>query len=89
MCSACAGASGGRATTFSTTSPGWCCSYWIASTADGKFKRITDFGQRRTFIARRISWSSDAKWIFAAVGEGDADIVQMDVGHCGGILDKV
>jgi serine/threonine protein kinase len=56
----------------------WGTNIWIVSTADGKFKRITDFGQRRTFIARRISWSSDAKWIFAAVGEGDADIVQMD-----------
>jgi len=51
---------------------------WVASTADGKLRRITDFGQRRTFIARRISWSSDAKAVFAAVGEGDSDIVQMD-----------
>ena len=51
---------------------------WVASTADGKLKRITDFGQRHTFIARRVSWSSDGKWVFAAVGEGDADIVQMD-----------
>ena len=51
---------------------------WVASTADGKLRRITDFGQRRTFIARRISWASDAKSVFAAVGEGDADIVQME-----------
>jgi Tol biopolymer transport system component len=51
---------------------------WLASTADGKLMRITDFGQKRTFIARRISWSSDGQWVFAAVGEGDADIVQMD-----------
>jgi eukaryotic-like serine/threonine-protein kinase len=51
---------------------------WVASTADGKLTRITDFGQKRTFIARRISWSSDGQWVFAAVGEGDADIVQMD-----------
>jgi Tol biopolymer transport system component len=51
---------------------------WVASTADGKLRRITDFGQRRTFIARRISRSSDAKAVFAAVGEGDSDIVQMD-----------
>ena len=51
---------------------------WVVSTADGKLKRITDFGQRRTFIARRVSWSSDGKWLFAAVGEGDSDIVQMD-----------
>lgn len=51
---------------------------WVASTADGKLRRITDFGDKRTFIARRISWSSDGKRVFAAVGEGDADIVQMD-----------
>ena len=51
---------------------------WIASTSDGKFKRITDFAPKRTFIARRISWSSDGKWVFAAVGEGDSDIVMMD-----------
>ncbi len=51
---------------------------WVASTATGKLRRITDFGDKRTLIARRISWSSDAKWVFAAVGEGDADIVQMD-----------
>ena len=51
---------------------------WVISTADGKQKRITDFGARRTFIARRVSWSSDGKWVFAAVGEGDADIVQME-----------
>lgn len=51
---------------------------WVASTADGKLRRITDFGQRRIFIARRVSWSSDGKSVYAAVGEGDADIVQMD-----------
>jgi Tol biopolymer transport system component len=51
---------------------------WAISTADGKLRRITDFGAKRTFIARRVSWSSDGKWVFAAVGEGDADIVQMD-----------
>jgi len=51
---------------------------WVVSTSDGKLRRITDFGQKRIFIARRVSWSSDGKWVFAAVGEGDADIVQMD-----------
>lgn len=50
---------------------------WVASTATGKLRPITDFGQKRVFIARRVSWSSDGKWIFAAVGEGDADIVLM------------
>jgi eukaryotic-like serine/threonine-protein kinase len=51
---------------------------WVASTTDGKLRQITNFGQKRTFIARRISWSSDGKWVFAAVGEGDSDIVQID-----------
>ncbi|HZQ95881.1 MAG TPA: protein kinase [Candidatus Sulfotelmatobacter sp.] len=51
---------------------------WTIPTVGGKLKRITDFAPRRTFIARRISWSADGKWIFAAVGEGDADIVQLE-----------
>ena len=51
---------------------------YVASTADGKLRQVTDFGQKRTFIVRRISWSSDGKFVFAAVGVGDADIVQMD-----------
>ena len=51
---------------------------WTIPTAGGKLQRITDFSPRRTFIARRISWSADGKWIFAAVGEGDSDIVQID-----------
>ena len=51
---------------------------WVAPTADGKLRQITDFWEKRTFIACRISWSSDGKCVFAAVGEGDADIVQMD-----------
>jgi Tol biopolymer transport system component len=51
---------------------------WVASTSDGKLRRITDFSPKRTFIARRVSWSSDGKSLFAAVGEGDSDIVLMD-----------
>ncbi len=51
---------------------------WVMPTGGGTLRRITDFGQKRTFIARRVSWSSDGKWVFAAVGEGDSDIVQMD-----------
>jgi hypothetical protein len=51
---------------------------WLLSTADGTLRRITDFGQRRTFIARRVSWSPDDHYVFAAVGEGDADIIQME-----------
>jgi Tol biopolymer transport system component len=51
---------------------------WLLSTADGSLRQITDFGQRRTFICRRVSWSSDGKFIFAALGEGDADVVLLD-----------
>ena len=51
---------------------------WTIPTSGGKMKRITDFSPRRTFIARRTSWSADGKWIFAAVGEGNADIVQIE-----------
>jgi len=36
------------------------------------------FGDRATFIARRVSWSADGRSIVAAVGEGDADIVLLD-----------
>jgi Tol biopolymer transport system component len=48
---------------------------WLLSTSDGKLRQATDFGTRRTFIARRLSWSSDDRFIYAAVGEGDADVV--------------
>lgn len=48
---------------------------WLLSTSDGKMHPATDFGDRRTFIARHVAWSPDNKFIFAAVGEGDADIV--------------
>ena len=48
---------------------------WILSTATGEWRQITDFGDRATFIARRVSWSPDGQSILAAVGEGDSDIV--------------
>lgn len=55
---------------------------WLLSTKTGQMRQLTDFGDRRTFIARHVSWTSDDKFIFAAVGEGDADIVFMN-----GLLD--
>jgi Tol biopolymer transport system component len=51
---------------------------WTLSTSTGEWRQITDFGGRATFIARRVSWSSDGGSIFAAVGEGDADIVMLE-----------
>jgi Tol biopolymer transport system component len=53
---------------------------WTVSTATGQWRQITEFGDRPTFIARRVSWSSDGGSIFAAVGEGDADVVLLEAG---------
>jgi eukaryotic-like serine/threonine-protein kinase len=51
---------------------------WGLPTSGGPLRRLTNFGQRRTFIARRVSWSSDGRSIFAALGEGDADAVLLE-----------
>lgn len=48
---------------------------WTLSTRTAQWRQITDFGDRPTFIARRVSWSTDGKSIIASVGEGDADVV--------------
>jgi Tol biopolymer transport system component len=48
---------------------------WLLATASGEWRQVTDFGDRPTFIARRVSWSADGRSILAAVGEGDSDIV--------------
>jgi Tol biopolymer transport system component len=50
---------------------------WTLSTSSGEWRQVTDFSGRPTFIARRVSWSSDGRFILAAVGEGDADIVRL------------
>jgi len=51
---------------------------WALSTMTGEWRQITDFGERTTFIVRRVSWSSDGGSILAAVGEGDSDIVLLE-----------
>ena len=51
---------------------------WALSTTSGEWRQITDFGNRATFIARRVSWSSDGRSILAAVAEGDSDIVMLE-----------
>jgi len=48
---------------------------WAQPTAGGEMLRLTDFGTQATFIGRRVSWSSDGRSIYAAVGKGEADIV--------------
>jgi Tol biopolymer transport system component len=56
-------------------SDGGTTNVWAVSTADGALRPLTDFGHRPTFIARRVSWSPDGRSIFAALGEGDSDVV--------------
>jgi Tol biopolymer transport system component/DNA-binding winged helix-turn-helix (wHTH) protein len=51
---------------------------YLLSTIDGSWRQVTDFSPRRTFIVRRVTWSSDDKDLFAAVGDGDADIVLIE-----------
>ena len=54
---------------------GFATNIWALPTSGGPLRQLTDFGQRPTYIARRVSWSADGKAIFAALGEGDADVV--------------
>ena len=54
---------------------GYATNIWLLPTAGGALRQVTDFGQRPTYIARRVSWSVDGTSIFAALGEGDADVV--------------
>ncbi len=51
---------------------------WALPTSGGSLRQITDFSPKRTVIARRVSWSPDSRSIFAAIGEGDADVVLLE-----------
>jgi Tol biopolymer transport system component len=51
---------------------------WAIPTAGGAEHRLTDFGQQATMIGRQVSWSRDGKFVYAAVGKTDADIVLFD-----------
>ena len=51
---------------------------WVFSLKTQEWRQVTDFGGRSIFIARRVSWSSDGRFILAAVGEGDADVVLLN-----------
>jgi Tol biopolymer transport system component len=50
---------------------------WLQPTAGGPMKQITDF-ERAVDITRRASWSRDGRFLYAAVGELDADVVRLD-----------
>jgi len=51
---------------------------WTIATTDGSLRQVTDFGQRATMIGRQVSWSSDDRYIFAALLETDADVVLLE-----------
>jgi len=51
---------------------------WAISTSTGQLRQLTAFARGPTFITRRASWSSDGRFIFASVGEGDSDVVLLD-----------
>jgi len=51
---------------------------WVQPTEGGAIRPLTDFGSRPVVIARRVAWSPDGKFIYAAVAETDADVVVLD-----------
>jgi Tol biopolymer transport system component len=51
---------------------------WLQPTAGGPMKQVTDFGERAVVIARRAAWSSDSRYLYAAVADVDADVVLLD-----------
>lgn len=51
---------------------------WAIRADNGLMRPLTDFGTRSILIARRVSWSPDSKYIYAAVAEMDADIISLD-----------
>jgi Tol biopolymer transport system component len=57
---------------------GFTTNIWAIATGGGAMTQVTDFGERPIFITRRVSWSFDGRFILAAIGEGDADVVLLD-----------
>jgi eukaryotic-like serine/threonine-protein kinase len=51
---------------------------WAVPVAGGPMKPITDFRERSVEIDRGISWSSDSRFIYAAIAETQSDIVMFD-----------
>jgi hypothetical protein len=58
---------------------GFTTNVFALSTSSGAWRQVTDFGLQVTFIARRVSWSADGQSILAAIGEGDADVVRLEL----------
>ena len=59
-------------------SDGTTSNIWVLPTNGEAMRPLTDFGERSVVIARRVSWSPDSKYLYAAVADTDADIVLLD-----------
>ena len=68
----------GRWLTFPLTDGGTSNIWGLPTDGEPKLRPFTDFGDRSVVIARRVSWSPDNKFLYAAVAETDADIVLLD-----------
>ena len=51
---------------------------WALPTDGRPMRPLTDFGDRSVIIGRRVSWSPNSRFIYAAVADTDADIVLLD-----------
>jgi Tol biopolymer transport system component len=68
----------GQWLTFPLTDGGTSNIWGLPTKGEPKLRPFTDFGDRSVVIARRVSWSPDNKFLYAAVAETDADIVLLD-----------
>ncbi|HEY1340705.1 MAG TPA: protein kinase [Bryobacteraceae bacterium] len=59
-------------------SDGYTSNLYALPTSGGPMRQITDFGERPITIARRVCWSPDGAWIYAAVAENEGNVVLMD-----------
>jgi|RhiMethySRZTD1v2_1073278.scaffolds.fasta_scaffold03992_7 eukaryotic-like serine/threonine-protein kinase len=51
---------------------------WALPASGGPMRRLTDYGNRSVLIARRVAWSSDDRFIYAAVADVNSDVVALD-----------
>ena len=68
----------GQWLTFPLTDGGTSNIWGLPTNGPPVLRPFTDFGDRSVVIARRVSWSPDNKFLYAAVADTDADIVLLD-----------
>ena len=50
---------------------------WLIGAETGDLRRITEFNEP-TVIVRRVSWTPDSRWIYAAVARQNSDVILLD-----------